>query len=159
MSWFKRKKKEQSNITMSMPAKIECSHVWKDFSPYAYNYKAFYNYNEKRLDHGSLSIKIIEPYVCCKCFKRDNVELYSLYFDDIKETQAIERFEKIKKENPFIKPRPQVEDEIEDMRHQIDRDLLRTLALYRPSSIGSTMPNNLPILEKFLSEEKKNDNG
>ena len=154
MNLFKRKKEPKIEYVLTSTTEIpkKCEHIWKDFSPYIiYKYNPLFS-NYKRTEYGELKIKIIEPYVCCKCYEREDIELYSLYFDHIKESDAIKKFEQIKQENDFLKPRPIVEDEIADMRHQIDRDFLRMLAVYRPATVGSGISNDLPILEKFLNK-------
>lgn len=154
MSWFKKKKIESIPTSIIEPKIKECQHIWCDFSPYiAYEFE----YENKEIsDFGTLKIIIYEPYVCCNCSKRETIELSKDVYYHIKYKEIKEIIEKKKQEHQnFTKPRARVEDEINDLIHKIDRNLLQTIGVYQPQKLGSTFSSTsqLPILETFLKEK------
>lgn len=163
MSWFKKKKevhspKEETSILYTSK---ECEHLWWDSSPYfIFSWNVYCNESNKRKEKerqlGRLIVKIYETYVCCKCRQREDIVLQTIEIEDITRDNALIEIEKIKTEHKdFCKPRAEVEDKINDVLHNIDRELLNTLALYQPKTVGSVISSNIevPILNKFLKGE------
>lgn len=138
--WPFRKKKNDTEI-MTIPEVVmepaPCKHKWKDFDWYVtWNYKPHYDrIEERRLPYGELSIKVYEPYVCIWCKERHDKLLRSIDFDKIDEQEAKERFDSILK-NPHVRPREEIEDEIEDMKHDIDREYLAIVETVCPHRLG-----------------------
>lgn len=133
----RKKKKEELTIEPQVPAAPpECKHKWKDFDWYvewSYHPKFYY---DNRQDFGELDIKVIEPYCCIWCHKRHDKILRSIHFDEINEQEAKERFDEIRK-NPHVRPREEIEDEIADMEHSIDREYLSIVETMYPKHLGS----------------------
>lgn len=163
MGWFKKKQSsviESEEFITSITPK-ECQHIWWDSSPFfEFNWNAYqseYNRKKNKTEQlGRLRIEITESYVCCNCGERHNEILQKIEIEDITRDQALEEVHKAKEEyKDFCKPRAKVEDEINDLKYKIDRNLLQTLAIYQPHKIGSIIDNNVqvPTLEKFLNGE------
>lgn len=142
MGLFSRKKKKELPIEPQVPAAPpECQHKWKDFDWYVeWNYFPSMTDNgmiiTKRENYGELDIKIKEPYVCVWCKKREDKILRSIHFDKINEQEAKNRFAEICK-NPHVRPREEIEDEIADMEHSIDREYLSIVETMYPKHLGS----------------------
>ena len=108
------KKKKQKTTTIKMPEKEpECIHKYQDFPWYIESHTYIHPNSRKIIDY---QIKIMEPYVCVKCYQRKDVVLvkhtgenttYENYWNTIQELE--------KKYKDKIKSRPEVEDEINDM--------------------------------------------
>lgn len=133
----RKKKKEEPIVEIQVPAAPpECKHKWKDFDWYVeWSYNPIYN-NGVRETYGELDIKVIESYLCLWCHERHNKVLRSIHFDSINEQEAKERFDEICK-NPHIRPREEIEDEIADMEHSIDREYLSIVETMYPKHLGS----------------------
>ena len=142
MGLFSRKKKKEPPIEPQVPAAPpECKHKWKDFDWYVeWKYIPCMTDNgmiiTKRENYGELDIKVKEPYVCIWCKKREDKILRSIHFDEIGEKEAKERFDEIRK-NPHVRPREEIEDEIADMEHSIDREYLSIVETMYPKHLGS----------------------
>lgn len=163
MSWFKKKKEVHSSEkeTSILYTPEKCEHLWWDSSPYfIFSWRAYHDERnwkkEKEKQLGCLTAKIYETYICCKCKERDDTVLQTIEIEDITRDNALIEIEKRKAEyKDFCKPRAEVEDKINDVLHNIDRELLNTLALYQPKAVGSVISSNIevPILNKFLKGE------
>lgn len=95
----------------------ECDHKWKDFS--WYDSTTYYE------DNKVIRVDIYEPYVCCKCGKRDNrlLERVDIYAENYQEACAkVESF--LEKYKDCMKPRAFLEDEINDFQ-LVDREYLK----------------------------------
>ena len=132
MIWFKKK---ESEIVPQPPSEIkhECSHKWKDFDWYIdFIYNRYYGQL-----YGQTEIKIIEPYVCVLCGKREDKQLMCYYNDKISEEDARKQLREITDEHKsFLKSRLQIEDEIADMQHHIDREYLQIMENLFPHRVG-----------------------
>ena len=160
---FKKKKKD--NVFAATPQQLitkqpkECQHKWRDFEPILYSSYNFYYKDYKQSKYGRLHIRLVEPYVCCLCLKREDRELCSWEFENLTREEAYAKLQDFKQENAaYIAPRAKVEDEIADMQHNIDREFLRNLALYHPEKVGSSFKSivKVPTLSDF-KEDKNNE--
>ena len=132
MIWFKKKEPE---VAPQSPPEIkhECFHKWKDFDWYI---DFIYNRYSGR-PYGQTEIKIIEPYVCVLCGKREDKILMRYYNDAISEEDARKQLRKITDEHKsFLKSRLQIEDEIADMQHHVDREYLQIMEKLYPHKLG-----------------------
>jgi len=131
MIWFKKKEPEVAQPPPEI--KHECHHKWKDFDWYI---EMEYN-RYLSGPYGRVEIKIIEPYVCVLCGEREDKQLMRYYNDKISEEDAREQLRKITNEHKsFLKSRLQIEDEIADMQHHIDREYLQILENLFPHRVG-----------------------
>lgn len=139
MGLFKRKRTEepiQEPITYEPPP---CKHKWRDFDWYiVWEYKPEYTYAGTREHYGELTIDVYEPYVCIWCKARENRKLRNIHFDKIDEQEAKARYEEIRK-NPHVRPREDIEDEIADIEHNIDREYLAIAEKICPHRVGSPL--------------------
>lgn len=129
MAWFRKKQipKEEKVIPT-------CDHKWKDF-PWYMSGKYYY---ETRY----ATLQIIEPYVCIHCKERKDVVLHTITRanysqDDVK--AFLDTMNELYGE--YCKPRPIVEDMINDMQ-LVDREYLKFAEL-----IHTTRKGELPKLE------------
>ncbi len=108
--WPFKKKKQEITTTKEPP---ECVHKYKDFPWYIESHTYNYPNSRKTIDY---EIKIMEPYVCVKCYHRKDIVLathagrhttYENYWSTIQELE--------KQYKDKIKSRPEIEDEINDM--------------------------------------------
>jgi hypothetical protein len=124
-----RKRKESQFGAPSLPA---CIHTWKDFPWYM---KRTWEENPVEIiDHfaydepkGTLTIQIIEPYVCAHCHERKNIILMTSIERDVSYKKidkiAAQFFETYKDQ---IQPVAVVEDMINDFIY-VDREKLDIL--------------------------------
>ena len=115
MNWlFKRNKKEKKKPSsnpdfVSLPSTPkECSHHWQDFPPYLLYESSDYEY----------TIRMIEPYVCLDCKKREDEEIGYWHKNgcpnaDEECHQFIKSLEE--KYKDILQPRAIVEDKIADL--------------------------------------------
>lgn len=158
MNWFKKKK--ESVIEIPVVPK-ECSHIWCDFSPYMSSFwQVYYNdANRKRKKEeqlGVLKIKIFEPYVCVLCHKREDATLLTKEIKDITRDAALKIISDTQNRyDKFCAPHAEVEDKINDLIHNINREFLERIALYQPEKVGSIINpyEKVPTLSKFLKGE------
>lgn len=139
MGLFNRKKQASPPSPMIPISKPKCQHKWRDF-----NWYLEYNYNDNHLE-----IWIKEPYVCCWCKERKDIILEHItysYISDKKFQTTIEELEK--QYSSHLKKRALIEDEIEDMRQNIDREYLAIVARCFPEKLGLSEEE----LNKFLNK-------
>lgn len=120
MWFFKKKKKEV--ITPSTPIKRECQHKWKDFPWYIdARWGRFPNNKNYWCD-----IELKEPYVCIWCKKREDILLKKWHREPIREEDIITLVNEINtRHKSKIKSREEIEDEIQDFLHDVDRTYLQ----------------------------------
>ena len=133
--WPFKKKIEESKPIIVEPSKPrECAHTWRDFDWYLVSKWNTYTNSPK---YGSYTIKIIEPYVCCLCKKRENHVIDREQADHVTEEDFHAKQNEMKeKYKEYLKDRAIVEDQIRDMQKNIDREFLETLSAYFPQKIG-----------------------
>ena len=109
MGLFKKKKTTNEFVPP------ECDHKYKDF-PW---YMQYFWYGQ---GHGIITIK--EPYVCIKCKKRIDKDLWARRYENTKRTSFFEEVDKISEQfQDQLKPEPVVEDMINDMQ-LVDQEYL-----------------------------------
>lgn len=131
---FKKKIEESKPIIVESPKPKECAHVWRDFDWYLVSEWHTYSNIPK---YGYYTLKIIEPYVCCLCKRRENHVIDREHTEHVTEENfytAKNNMEKKYKEH--LKGRAIVEDQIRDMQKNIDREFLETLSAYFPQKVG-----------------------
>ena len=124
MRWFKRKEKAEE-----IPAipEYHCSHRWKDFD--------WYIEGTWQSDSNTVSMRIIEPYVCIHCKERKNVTLQEATRCDIRslrEAQS-EADEWVKLFGDRVKEQAIVEDQINDFQ-LVDRAALEIARRLDPAA-------------------------
>lgn len=104
------RKKKRPEIIEPPP----CKHKWQDFPWYC----------EFSWGGGEFEVKIIEPYVCIYCKKRQNVELLYNHYLGITEAERLKKIREIKEDfKDRLQPKPIVEDMIHDFQ-LVDRQWL-----------------------------------
>ena len=134
---FKKKLEESKPIIVEPPKPRECAHTWRDFDWYLVSEWNTYTNSPK---YGRYTIKIIEPYVCCLCKKRENHVIDREQAEHVTEEDFHAKQNEMKeKYKDYLKNRAIVEDQIRDMQKNIDREFLQTLSEYFPQKIGTSI--------------------
>lgn len=109
--WFNKKQETKQQETSGT-----CQHQWVDFPAFV----VFSANNGSR----EYDVRIVEPYVCVHCKKRDDVLLERRTgTNSINAVAAAEEIIKEFNKYSFIKPKPVVEDMVTDFQ-KVDRDYL-----------------------------------
>ena len=137
--WPFKKKKEPTTLTIPVEDKPkECLHQWFDFSWYMES--DWHTYQNS--PYGEFTIKIIEPYVCCLCKKRENHVLHKTRMYNVTEEVFYKTRKELKDEyKDYLESRAVVEDKIRDMQKNIDREFIQLFCSYFPQKTGSSQSN------------------
>ena len=143
MWFFKKKKEEIQPIEIKQEKPKECQHIWRDFDWYLeYEWHRYSN----RPKYGYYTIKVIEPYVCCLCKKRENHIIDKEHSEDVEEKDFVTKKNEMKdKYKDYLNERAIIEDQIRDMQKNIDREFLQTLSVYFPKKTGAPLPIEMKL--------------
>jgi len=116
MKFFKRKAQE---VPIPFPSqKHEC--IFKDLP--------WYMTTEYSGEDNTASYEIIEPYICVRCGKVDNVVLERERYTNITSSQREKIYAEVRKlYKDYLKPQAVVMDMINDIQRVKDRDKLQTV--------------------------------
>lgn len=151
MKLFQRKKEQIKNelhIEFKEP-KHEC--IMKDFPWYM---QIWYSGQDKTAGY-----RIIEPYVCVECGKREDKILESLEWTNINADEREKSFKEIRERyKKYLKPKAVVEDMINDVLMVKDPDHLQMIEKLRGlphSGCGSSSKNKKDDTEFAIHLEEK----
>ena len=109
--WFNKKQRQE----LQKPVSEECQHKWMDFPAYI----VFKADNSMQ----TYEVRIVEPYVCIHCKKRDNITLECRQGKTSNATGIMDEIVKEFEQYNFVKPKPVVEDMVTDFQ-KVDRNYL-----------------------------------